>query len=103
MDGFLDVWDFHYRQNEISYSQKVSDAVLTSIRIQAHLAAIGDSDGTVSLMNLSKALSEAAPSEKDIMTSIFDREFRREKNLDNAKRNVGKEKIVDNTKEQSKK
>jgi len=54
-------------------------------------------------MSLSKALSEAAPSEKDIMTSIFDREFRREKNLDNAKRNVGKEKVVDNTRELSKK
>lgn len=103
MDGFLDVWDFHYRQNEISYSQKVSDAVLTSIRIQQHLAAIGDSDGTVSLLNLSKALAEAIPNEKEAMTSIFDREFRREKNLDNAKRNVGKEKVVDNTKELSKK
>jgi len=34
MDGFLDVWDFFYRQNEVAYSVKVSDAVLTSINVQ---------------------------------------------------------------------
>jgi dynein intermediate chain 2 len=58
MDGFLDIWDFYYRQNEIAYSQKVSDAVLTTIRIQDKLAAIGDSDGTVSLLHLCKALTD---------------------------------------------
>lgn len=99
MDGFLDVWDFYYRQNEIAYSQKVSDAVLTSIRIQATLAAIGDSDGTVSMMSLCRTLHEPAAGEKDIMTNIFEREFRREKNLDNAKKLAEKKPVADNAKD----
>lgn len=56
MDGFLDVWDFFYRQNEVAYSVKVSDAVLTSIQVNNHFASIGDSDGTVHMMQLCRAL-----------------------------------------------
>ena len=56
MDGFLDVWDFFYRQNEVAYSQKISDAVLTSISVMGSMAAIGDSDGTVSMMSLCRPL-----------------------------------------------
>ena len=33
MDGFLDVWDFFYRQNEVAYSQKISDSPLTAISV----------------------------------------------------------------------
>ena len=82
-DGFLDVWDFYYRQNEVAYSQKVSDCMLTSISIAAQMAAIGDADGTVSMTNLSRNLWDPTlqPNEKDIMAQIFDREFRREKQL----------------------
>jgi dynein intermediate chain 2 len=56
MDGFLDVWDIFYRQNEVAYSQKVSDAVLTSISVTGGMAAIGDSDGTVSMLSLCRSL-----------------------------------------------
>jgi dynein intermediate chain 2 len=56
MDGFLDVWDIFYRQNEVAYSQKISDAVLTSISVMGSMAAIGDSDGTVSMMSLCRPL-----------------------------------------------
>ena len=82
-DGFLDVWDFYYRQNEVAYSQKVSDCMLTSISIAAQMAAIGDADGTVSMTSLSRNLWDPSlqPNEKDIMAQIFDREFRREKQL----------------------
>ena len=45
------------------------------------MAAIGDSEGTVTVMQLSKALYETTSKEKEIMGQIFDREFRREKNL----------------------
>lgn len=31
MDGWLDVWDYHYRQNEVAFSHKVGDTALTSI------------------------------------------------------------------------
>ena len=92
MDGFLDVWDFFYRQNEVAYSQKVSDAVLTTIQINGSMAAIGDSDGTVSMMSMCRTLYDVTlnPREKEIMGTIFDREYRREKNLENAKNQAGK-------------
>ena len=47
------------------------------------MAAIGDSDGTVSMMSLCRALYDATlqPKEKEIMGQIFDREMRREKQL----------------------
>lgn len=60
MDGFVDIWDFFYRQNEVAYSQKVSDAPLTTIAVSTNhhggFAAIGDADGTVSMMSLCRSL-----------------------------------------------
>jgi dynein intermediate chain 2, axonemal len=56
MDGFLDVWDFYYRQNEVAYSQKISDNVLTAISVQGSMAAIGDSDGTTHIIGLCPVL-----------------------------------------------
>ena len=116
MDGFLDVWDIFYRQNEVAYSQKISDAVLTSISVNGSMAAIGDSDGTVSMMSLCRALYDQTlqPKEKEVMQTIFEREFRREKNLEVAKkaaeRNVpkgkaeksGKDKIAERLESQLK-
>lgn len=101
MDGFVDVWDFFYRQNEVAYSQKVSDSPLTSISVMSSMAAIGDAEGTVSMMNLCKSLYDHTlqPKEKEIMQSIFEREFKREKNLEVAKRQAEMKKPVkkDNT------
>ena len=52
------------------------------------MAAIGDADGTVSMMSLCRSLYDQTlqPKEKEIMATIFDREFRREKNLEQAKK-----------------
>lgn len=75
------MWDFYYRQNEVAYSQKISDCPLTSISVNQNMAAIGDSEGTVAIMQLCKALYETTPREKEVMGQIFEREFRREKNL----------------------
>ena len=88
MDGFLDLWDFFYKQNEVAYSQKVSDAVLTTIQVNGSMAAIGDSDGTVHMLSMCRSLYDATlnSKEKEIMGTIFERETRREKNLDNNKR-----------------
>jgi len=88
MDGFLDVWDFFYRQNEVAYSQKISDSPLTSINVHGSMAAIGDADGTVSIMGLCKPLYDHTiqPKEKELMQQIFEREFRREKMLEQQKR-----------------
>lgn len=47
------------------------------------MAAIGDADGTVSMVSLCKTLWDPAiqPREKEVMGTIFDRETRREKML----------------------
>lgn len=50
------------------------------------MVAIGDAEGTVSIMKLCPALYEQANKEKEVMQTIFDREFRREKNLEIAKK-----------------
>lgn len=89
IDGFLDVWDFYYRQNECAYSQKISDCPLTSISVNQNMAAIGDSEGTVSIMQLCPALYETSAREKEVMGQIFEREFRREKNLLTSKKLTG--------------
>jgi dynein intermediate chain 2 len=101
MDGFLDVWDFFYRQNEVAYSQKVSDSPLTAISVMSSMAAIGDAEGTVSMMSLCRSLYDQTlqPKEKETMAAIFDREFKREKNLEQAKRQADMKKPIkkDNT------
>lgn len=81
MDGFLDVWDFFYRQNEVAYSQKISDSPLTTVKVNQDMAAIGDAEGTVSIMKLSPPLYETTAREKEVMQTIFERESRREKGL----------------------
>lgn len=88
MDGFIDIWDFFYRQNEVAYSQKISDSPLTSISVNGDMAAIGDAEGTVSMMKLCEPLWNPTiqPKEKEMMQHIFERESRREKNLEVAKR-----------------
>lgn len=50
------------------------------------MAAIGDAEGTVSVMKLCKPLYEKAPNEKEIMQQIFEREQRRERTLELAKK-----------------
>ena len=90
IDGFLDVWDFYYRQNEVCYSQKISDSPLTSIAVNQNMAAIGDAEGTVAIMKLCPPLYETTPKEKETMFTIFEREMRREKNLENQKKDAMK-------------
>ena len=92
MDGFIDIWDFYYRQNEIAYSQKISDNPLTCISINHSRCALGDSEGSITLMSLCKSLYEPQPGEKEEMIKIFDREAAREKNLDIAKRQADSKK-----------
>mmetsp|Transcript_40589 Transcript_40589/g.39167 ORF Transcript_40589/g.39167 Transcript_40589/m.39167 type:complete len:97 (-) Transcript_40589:1097-1387(-) len=69
MDGFVDIWDFFYRQNEVAYSQKVSDFPLTTISVMQSMAAIGDTEGTVSIMSLCRSLYDQTiqPKEKELM------------------------------------
>lgn len=59
---------------------------LSSISVNQNLAAIGDAEGTVSIMQLCKPLYETTAKEKEVMAQIFDREFKREKNLEIMKK-----------------
>ena len=38
MDGVVDIWDYFYRQNEVAYSHKVGDCMLSSMAVQGMLA-----------------------------------------------------------------
>jgi dynein intermediate chain 2 len=113
-DGWLDIWDYYYRQNEVAFSHKVSNAALTAIKLNTvtgssqigvthsdtgKFAAIGDNNGTITILELCKTLYEAQPQEKDVITEIFEREKKREEHLkqqrnlaDTRKKNALKEK-----------
>ena len=56
---------------------------MTSIAVNQNMAAIGDAEGTVAIMKLCPPLYETTPKEKETMFQIFEREMRREKNLEN--------------------
>jgi len=92
-DGWLDIWDYYYRQNEVAFSHKICDSALTSISIKStgNLAAIGDATGTVTLMELCDSLYiPQSRNEKNIIASMLEREQRREKNLETQKKVVEK-------------
>jgi len=105
-DGWMDVWDYFYRQNEIAFSHKVSDTALTCIKINTtgggnqnivgKFAAIGDQHGTVTLLELCDSLymTGSDNKEKEIIGDILDRETRKEKNLEFMKKQAeGKQKV----------
>merc|ERR1719262_1647143 len=87
-DGRLDTWDYYYRMNEVSLSQKVSDSALTSLSVQAggSLAAVGDADGVITLLQLCDGLVHMGPNEKNIIGQMFERETKREKSLELIKK-----------------
>lgn len=83
-DGYLDIWDYHYRMNDVSLSQKMSDYALTSMAVQnkGRFIALGDSGGQITLCELCDGLVDPKPNEKNIIGNMFDRETKREKNLE---------------------
>jgi len=99
-DGWLDAWDYFYRQNEISFSHKVSDSAFTSLKIYSgqnagfgsvsnpdgRLAAVGDQDGTVTLLELCESLYLGTVLERDSIGDMFARETQKEKYLDAMKK-----------------
>jgi len=87
-DGYVDFYDYYYRMNEVTYSHKASDYAILSAQMQSQgkLLACGDSNGTVTLLELCDELWQTTLQEKIAMGLIFDREMRREKNLDTIKK-----------------
>ena len=98
MDGVLNVWDFFHRQNEVAYSHKIGNAALSSIGVQGNtqsggkLVAVGDANGSVSLLEVCDSLAIPQHGEKAAINSMFERESRREKNLEVREREIRKAK-----------
>jgi dynein intermediate chain 2 len=94
MDGVVDIWDYFYRQNEVAYSHKVGDSGLSSVSVQGssqaggRLVAVGDIQGTVSLLEVCESLAQQQPNEKAAIGAMFDRETKREKNLEVRERDL---------------
>jgi dynein intermediate chain 2 len=101
MDGALDVWDYFYKQNDPSLTVQVTDKALTSINVQdtGRLVTVGAADGSTTLLELCEGLVVPQPNEKQGVGQMFERETKREKNLElrarelklKAKRDGGKQ------------
>ncbi|XP_057659337.1 dynein intermediate chain 3, ciliary-like [Diorhabda carinulata] len=89
-DGTLDVWDILQQQKQASLSVKICDVKLTRIKAHDHgkLLALGNQNGTVSLVELSENLSASVKNDKMLLTSMLDREARREKILEARNREI---------------
>jgi dynein intermediate chain 2, axonemal len=87
-DGFVDLWDFSYRLNEVALSFKVSDHKLTAANLNSsgNLLLCGDNQGGISLSQFPPELSNGGNYEKSLLGSIFEREARREKGLEVSKK-----------------
>jgi dynein intermediate chain 2 len=84
MDGALDVWDYFYKQNDPSLSVQVTDKALTSFNVQdtGRLVTVGAADGSTTLLELCEGLAVPQPNEKQGVGQMFERETKREKNLE---------------------
>ncbi len=85
MDGTLDVWDIFYKQHEPTLSMQVHNDGLYSIKIepaQGQLITTGSVDGSIYLLELSTGLTEMQRNEKKAVADMFERESKREKNLE---------------------
>jgi len=103
-NGTLDAWDIFYKQNDPTFSTKVTDESLRSIRCEknGNLLALGSNDGTTTVLHLSSGLSRPQGEqneEKTTIAEVFTRELTREKNLEQrAKEKKNKEKEVKRSK-----
>ncbi|NXP39298.1 DNAI2 protein, partial [Leiothrix lutea] len=82
-DGILDIWDFLYHQKEPSLTFKVSNDPLLSVCSQdnGQIIGCGTKMGNVSLLKLSPGLCTIRKNEKTLTSTMFEREARREKVL----------------------
>ncbi|NXQ29279.1 DNAI2 protein, partial [Alaudala cheleensis] len=87
-DGILDIWDFLFHQKAPSLSFKVSNDPLISVRSQdnGRLIGCGTKAGAVSLLEISSGLCTLRKNEKTLTSTMFEREARREKVLQDKHR-----------------
>jgi dynein intermediate chain 2 len=72
MDGTMDVWDFYHKQSDPIFTTKLTDSSLCTIKVQqqGRLAALGSTDGSTTVVELSDALVEPQKEEKSIMAQV---------------------------------
>uniref|UniRef100_A0A6P7G3A7 Dynein intermediate chain 2, axonemal n=1 Tax=Diabrotica virgifera virgifera TaxID=50390 RepID=A0A6P7G3A7_DIAVI len=89
-DGTLDVWDMLQQQKQASLSVRVCDERLTCLKAhdQGRLIALGNQNGTTYLVELSENLALSVKNDKMLLTSMLDREARREKILEARNREL---------------
>ena len=82
-NGNIDVWDLMDRSHEPSLAQNISSMAITSIHpcmaanIQQLMLAVGDSGGTLHILEVPWSLSHPSASKVTIMEAFFDRETKR--------------------------
>ncbi|XP_032562948.1 dynein intermediate chain 2, axonemal isoform X2 [Chiroxiphia lanceolata] len=89
-DGTLDVWDFLFHQKEPSLSLKVSNDPLLSLRPQdnGRIVGCGTKQGTINILEISSGLCTLRKNEKSLTSTMFEREARREKVLQDKQREL---------------
>jgi len=89
-DGTLDIWDFIFKQNDPTLSIQVCDEQLHCLRVQdaGRLIATGSLNGTTTLLEMSEYFYTMQRNEKALVTSMFERETRREKILESRHREM---------------
>ncbi|NWV06490.1 DNAI2 protein, partial [Ptilonorhynchus violaceus] len=87
-DGTMDVWDFLFHQKDPSLSLKVSNDPLLSLRPQdnGRIIGCGTRLGAVTLLEISPGLCTLRKNEKSLTSTMFEREARREKVLQDKHR-----------------
>jgi dynein intermediate chain 2 len=98
-DGWINAYDLCYKINECAFSYKVCDSSIVSISINSKgdKLVVGDEEGKVYLIKLSKSFysQQDFDKKKAYINTLFDRETLREKDLNKKKPVVVKD---DNTK-----
>jgi dynein intermediate chain 2 len=89
-DGTLDIWDYFFKQNDPTFTLQVTDSPLSclSVESQCKLVAVGTEDGSATLLEICDGLASIQQNEKQSINQMFDRETKREKNLEAAKRDA---------------
>jgi hypothetical protein len=83
-DGSLDIWDYMFKQNDPTLTIQVSDCAQNYLRVESSgkYVASGGVDGSTTLFEICSSLCQIQPNEKQTISAIFERESKREKNLE---------------------
>eukprot|EP00898_Chlorokybus_atmophyticus_P005110 jgi/Chlat1/55/ChrspC238811S00930 len=81
-DGTLDVWDYFYKQNDPALTLQVRQRSQLCLDHTGKFMAAGARDGSTTLLNLCDGLAVLQAGEKQSISQMFERETKRERNLE---------------------